>query len=143
MPLYFAYGSNMLRSRLEARVGRVEDFGWSTLHGHDHRFDKLGTDGTGKGNIAPHPAAVVHGVLYAMSEPQLEILHGFEGGYRALEVEVVHRAGGARLIAVSYQAIAPVGALRPSGDYLDFYERGMREHGLPDAYIRLLLAARV
>ena len=139
MPLYFAYGSNMSSERLGSRLGKVVDFGWATLHGHRHRFEKLGADGSGKGNIVAHPTGVVHGVLYAISAAQLEILHGFEGGYHAVELEVVHRVAGARMHALTYQAIAPVGVMRPTPDYLAHYERGMREHGLPESYIRLVL----
>lgn len=140
MPFYFAYGSNMLRARLEARVGRVEDFGWATLHEFRHAFNKLGRDGSGKGNINPHPRSAVHGVVYAVADGQLERLHGFEGGYRAVELEVAVRAGGLRLHAVSYRARDPVQSLSPTDEYLDYYVRGMREHGLPDAYLRAILA---
>lgn len=139
MPFYFAYGSNMLRARLQARIGRVEDFGWSTLHHHRHGFEKRGADGTGKGTIAPHPSLRVHGVLYAITDGQLAELHRFEGGYRMIEIDVVQQSSAAELRAVSYTAIRLVGPLTPTEEYLDYYERGMREHGLPEAYIRWVL----
>jgi len=140
MPLYFAYGSNMARARLEKRVGRVEDFGWASLHGWRHGFEKRGSDGSGKGTIAPDPADVVHGVLYALSDPQLTILHGIEVGYRTLELDVLVRSSDVRLRAVTYRAMASVGALRPSRDYVDHYVTGVREHGLPPDYLQLILA---
>ncbi len=140
MPLYFAYGSNMARARLEKRVGRVEDFGWASLHGWRHGFEKRGPDGSGKGTIAPDPADVVHGVLYALDDGQLTILHGIEIGYHTLELDVLVRSSGSRLRAVTYRAMTSVGPLPPTRDYLDHYVNGVREHGLPADYLQLLLS---
>lgn len=140
MPLYFAYGSNMARARLEKRVGRVEDFGWASLHGWRHGFEKRGPDGSGKGTIAPDPADVVHGVLYALSDPQLTVLHGIEIGYHTVELDVLVRSSGSRLRAVTYRALTSVAPLPPTRDYLDHYVNGVREHGLPPDYLQLLLS---
>ena len=134
---YFAYGSNMLRARLEARVGPVVIVGAALLDGYAHSFTKRGDDGTGKGNIATMPGSMVHGVLYRLDLGQIDRLTGFEGGYRMVSLSVRH---GARVIeATSYQALAPVSPLRPADDYLRYYERGMREHGLPEDYVTLVL----
>lgn len=49
MPLYyFAYGSNMLAARLTARR-----LGIATLPAWQLRFHKVGSDGSGKGDIVP------------------------------------------------------------------------------------------
>lgn len=141
MLLYFAYGSNMSTARLEARVGRVCALGWSSVPGYRHAFNKHGADGTAKGNIVPAPSATVHGVLFEISTAQLDVLARHEGGYRQLEIEVVHRASSSVRAARSFEAIAPVDGLAPTPDYLDHYRRGIEEHGLPEAYRALILSS--
>jgi gamma-glutamylcyclotransferase len=138
MPYYFAFGSNMLRVRLERRVGPVVDLGWATLVDHAHAFDKRGHCGTGKGNIDQAGGALVHGVLYRLDDRQLAALDGFEYGYRRLELPVLCRADEVSCAAATYVALERVAGLLPSDEYWDYYERGMREHDLPEEYRRLL-----
>lgn len=137
MRLYFAYGSNMSSARLRRRVGEVDIVGIGTLHGYVHRFDKRGADGSAKGNIVVAPGQRVLGVLYRIDVRQLETLSVYEGGYRRVELRVHHHAG--EVDAVSFAAIAPVAGLAPAADYLRHYRRGLREHGMPDAYVREVL----
>lgn len=141
MPHYFAYGSNMSRARLEKRVGEVVVAGWATLQGYRHAFSKRGNDGSGKGNIEVHEPSNVHGVLYQLDAAQLETLHGFEYGYRAVEVEVLAAAAAQRVLAVTYESLEIVRGLIPSEDYLQHYRTGMDEHRLPDEYIAFVLAS--
>ena len=137
--LYFAYGSNMSSARLVARVGDVESRGAARLPEHQHRFSKLGTDGTGKGNVEPVPREVVHGALYSLLPPQIARLAQFETGYRMVELDVWHRDTLSRV--VTFVALRPVEPLRPSDEYLAHYRRGMAEHELPDDYVRHVLAS--
>ena len=136
--LYFAYGSNLCSARLTARVGPLRVGGRAWLPGHEHRFSKHGRDGTGKGNVEPHPTRLVHGVLYHLTDAQLRTLDAFEGGYRRVECLVL-QADGARLHAVTFVALAPGAAPPPSLAYLDHYRRGFLEHDLPRAYAHALL----
>ncbi|GAB4538357.1 MAG: hypothetical protein Tsb0020_52530 [Haliangiales bacterium] len=133
---YFAYGSNMLRARIEARLGPVEVVGAAKLPDYAHAFDKYGFDGTAKGNINPAPGDVVHGVLYQITPPQLTQLATFEGGYRRIDIRVT--CGHLEHLALSFQAIDPMrdptSRPPPSPEYLDYYWRGMREHDLPAHY---------
>lgn len=143
--LYFSFGSNMSSARLRARVGGIEVVGRAQLPGHRHAFDKLGADGTGKGNVSASqdPSAVeVWGALYELETPQLARLDQFEGGYDRTWVEV--HVDGARLRALTYVAHQSHQGLLPSPGYLEHYLRGMQEHGIPDAYVRFIrqLAAR-
>lgn len=139
MPLYFTYGSNMHRARIERRVGRVRDLGRARLVGYRHVFDKHGRDGTAKGNITPRAGAEVQGVLYELTDAQLERLAVLEGGYRRVVREVEHLPVAAPVSAVTFEAIAPVSGLRPSAAYLEFYEKGMIEHELPADYRERIL----
>lgn len=143
MPLYFAYGSNMSRARLEQRVGGVELIGRAQLHSHRHRFSKLGTDGTGKGNVEPLPGELVWGVVYELAPAQLELLDEFETGYRAIELALQLRDTGQAIVrALSYQALRVVEGLQPTEAYVRHYIAGMREHALPTAYCAAVLGER-
>lgn len=141
MPSYFAYGSNMSRLRLEQRVGLVQVLGRGRLDGHRHRFSKLGRDGTGKGNIEPHEHASVWGVLYELEDGQLARLTEFEFGYRHTLVPVALTAESGRAVgASSFAALQIVEALEPTAAYIEHYQIGMAEHGIPQDYRQQLLA---
>jgi len=139
MPLYFTYGSNMHRARIERRVGPVRDLGRARLPGYRHRFDKHGRDGTAKGNIAADPASEVQGVLYELTNAQLARLAELERGYRQVVREVERLPAVESVSAVTFEAIAPVTGLRPTAAYLEFYELGMIEHDLPADYRQRIL----
>lgn len=127
----------MMRARLERRVDAVRVLGQARVDDFAHSFTKRGSDGTGKGNITVAAGDVVHGVLYRLTLAQLEQLRRFEGGYRQIEVAAAH--GDGVVHATTFQAFEPVGPLRPSVEYLAYYQRGMVEHGLPLAYRELVL----
>lgn len=136
MPRYFAYGSNMSRARIEARLGAVRDLGRARCPDRHHRFSKLGRDGTGKGNIEVVAGGLVWGVVYEIDEGQLARLAEFEFGYRATQIELA-----AEVQAVtSFEALEPVAGLAPTRAYLEHYVTGIREHGIPDAYLAAVLA---
>lgn len=140
MPLYFAYGSNMSRARLEARLGAVGDLGWATLREHEHSFDKRGHDGSGKGHIARVAGSVVHGVLYELTLGQMVMLDRFEYGYRRGPIAATgNRARCVFTTVHTYYPLARVPRLVPTLEYLGHYLRGIAEHGLPPlpSYSRL------
>lgn len=122
----------MSRTRLVERVGGVDIVGAARARGWRHRFNKQGRDGTGKGNIEPGDEHV-WGVLYRMAATQLDVLDGFEGGYRRCEIAV--EIPGERVTALSYLGLSPGASLRPAHWYLDHYRIGIREHGLPEAWL--------
>jgi gamma-glutamylcyclotransferase len=135
---YFAYGSNMSRARLEGRLGRVADLGRARCADRRHRFSKLGLDGTGKGNLEPAAAGLVWGVLYELDAGQLERLVAIETGYRLLEIEV--ELDGIGLVpTVSFEALEQRAGLAPTREYVEHYVTGIREHGIPDAYLAVVL----
>jgi hypothetical protein len=137
--IYFAYGSNMWRRRLEDRIGAVDTLGHATLHGYVHAFAKLGVDGTGKGTIIPAPAGRVEGVAYRIDDAQLARLREFEPGYRAIDVRVTTALGS--LAALTFQAIQLFPDLRPTPGYVGHYLAGMTEHAFPRAYVDSILDA--
>lgn len=138
MPLYFAFGSNMSSPRLQDRVGRVEVLGRALLEQHVHAFDKLGRDGTGKGNIIRSAGVGVWGAVYRLSGSQLAILDGFEGGYERARIGVWQ--GSDRRTAETYVARQRHPGLRPADDYVRHYLDGVEEHGIPEDYLRAILS---
>lgn len=137
---YFAYGSNMSRARLEARLGRVVDLGRARCVARRHSFSKLGLDGTGKGNIELADDALVWGVVYDIDPAQLERLAGIELGYRRIELDVELEMIGPTRTA-TFEALEPTPGLAPTREYLEHYVIGMREHGIPDAYLAAVLGS--
>lgn len=139
----------MMRVRLEGRIGPVVLVGVGRALGYGHAFTKLGRDGTGKGNIHPIANSEVHGAVYRLSQRQMAELERFEGGYEPfpLRVKVLEQnppdfaSSPDRSIidAASFRAIKPVPPLPPTPQYITFYERGMREHDIPEAYREFIL----
>jgi len=86
---YFAYGSNMLRERLVARVSTAHAVAVGVVR--DYRFDfaKVSVDGSGKGDMVASPGDEVWGVLYEFDTSQKGDLDSHEGPhYRPQEVVV-------------------------------------------------------
>ncbi len=141
---YFAYGSNMARTRLEQRVGRCHSVGHGWLGGFDLRFHKRGRDGSGKCDAfaTGDSADVLHGVLYGLTVDQRETLHGIEGpDYAVLAVSVAHRDGslGAFLYVARPHVIES--DLVPFDWYKAYVAAGAHEALLPGPY-RARIAAQ-
>jgi len=146
MKWYFAYGSNMDSDRLKKRIGRnrVEaKMGW--LKGYALTFDKLADDGSGYANIQPVKTETVYGVLYKLTEEELQKLDRYEGvpdHYVRRCIEVETEAG--KVQAECY--VASEGktreGLKPRRDYLDHLIKGALEHCLPSEYVAKLCSIR-
>jgi hypothetical protein len=135
---YFAYGSNMSRARLQERTGEVIHHGRALLAGYVHRFDHKGRDGTAKGNIAESAVDIVHGVLYQLSDAQIDLLHPFEGGYRIIRVELELAGPGRRMSAFTYISERSGDGLTPLASYVAHYFSGMVENDFPEAYVEII-----
>lgn len=145
--LYFAYGSNMLSSRLEERVGRsMPAPDRAVLHDYKLLFNKAASaDGTGRANVVHMEGAEVWGVLYPLKKAELTALDTFEGTasghYRRVSVEV-ELDNGEMVTAQTYVAgtkfVRP--GLFPPQDYLAIVIEGAKEHGLPAKYVNEIKA---
>ena len=139
---YFAYGSNLCRSRLVSRATGAESLGAAALTGYRLRWHKRSVDGSGKCSVEPAAAATaVYGVVYRMSKVAKRALDRVEGvgrGYDIAEVQV--RVGGVLVPATTYVADPEyvVDELRPYAWYRELVVRGAVDQGLPEAYVASL-----
>ncbi len=139
---YFAYGSNMLTSRLKARVPSAEPVAVASLEGHTLRFHKSSTDGSGKGDAyeTGNPDDLVWGVVFELDEVEKGLLDRVEGlgyGYEEKTVELEMR-NGERMEAVTYYATNIDEELLPYEWYKDLVLYGAKEHGLPEHHIEYI-----
>lgn len=134
---YFAYGSNMSRERLAARVAEPVTLGTARLAGMRLACNKPGRDGSGKANIVRDPDSHVWGVVYGLRWVDLDALDGFEPGY-AREIHRVLRGDGTPFDAHTYRWLPTDPPLAPAAWYRDLILEGAREHGLPQSAQRAI-----
>lgn len=135
--LYFAYGSNLHRARMQRRVPSAAVVGVATLRDFRLAFRKLAGDGSTKCDLEPAPGETVRGVLYRFDAAEQGNLDAAEGpGYARTTVEVAP-VGGDRSIEVwTYMARAGwIGSGRPFTWYRALVAAGAGEHGFPPEYI--------
>lgn len=142
--LYFAYGSNMLRLRLENRVGNTVKIGNYTLSGYKMLFNS-GCFNHSYANIEADPSSSVNGVLYRLTESQIGILDMHEGYPRNYEkfykIETILINGiPEQCIIFGYITVNPYYINKdaiPSLDYLNIILMGCAENQLIDLYNEL------
>lgn len=138
----FAYGSNMLTSRVRKRCPSATALGIAELHGYELRWHKRSRDGSGKCNVVQtNETAVVYGVLYEIPVGEKQAIDKAEGlgnGYEEQNAEVAFK--GAPRMAVIYYATDIDPSLRPYTWYKAFVVAGAKEHNLPEKYIERLVA---
>lgn len=137
----FAYGSNMLASRIRARCPSARPIGISELPGYRVAWHKRSADGSGKCDlIRTEPIqSSVWGVLYEILRSEKRDLDRAEGlgyGYDQAEIEIALQSDPIR--AVTYIATDIDESLRPYSWYKALVVAGAREHGLPREYVDCL-----
>jgi gamma-glutamylcyclotransferase (GGCT)/AIG2-like uncharacterized protein YtfP len=134
----FAYGSNMCSGRLRnygvspRGAGRA-----AVLTGYQLLFNKRSSsDDSGKANVQPRAGSEVWGVLYTISDADLQRLDEGEVGYHRVPLRI-QMPTGTDVEAWVYVSSAPDRdpALRPYTWYQRFLVEGAREHSLPADYI--------
>ena len=135
--LYFGYGSNMPRARIEGRLGPCERLGAASLSGWRLAFHKRSADGSGKCDAVRtrHPDDRLWGALDRLTEEQMVELDRHEAGYDRGPVEVSFGQGtlSAMLYVARSDRIDP--QLRPYHWYKELVLAGARELDLPCEYI--------
>ena len=147
--LYFAYGSNMLRSQMSERCPSSDYVGNATLHGFRLGFPITSVNRGGMGVasvLKSAPTDSVEGVVYTLSEEDVLTLDRFEAlgtqysrewGY----VEITQSNGStlSEEKVFYYLAISDgTPHYLPSSEYLYCLVQGAKEHGLGAQYVALL-----
>ena len=144
--LYFAYGSNMPKRRLENRIGHVHKLGIAELEGYKLICNKISIDGSSKFNIqkTENLSDKVFGVLYKIEDSQLDPLDAAEGaksggGYRQETVEINYNEECKRAITYICTQSAKLcnpSELLPYDWYVYHAVIGACEAGFPYGYIK-------
>ena len=117
---YFAYGSNMLTSRMQARCPSARIISTAVLQGWRAVYDKPSVDGSAKLNIRADEAARVKGVVYEIEDAERDGLDAVEQGYTPIETPVG--------LAYAYEGQAS--SSLPYDWYIALVEEGAHAHGL-------------
>jgi len=134
---YFAYGSNMLRERLVARVSTAQAVAVGVVRDFRLDFAKVSNDESGKGDIVASPGGEVWGVLYEFDADQKADLDRHEGPhYQAREVVVSTPDGDQTAWAYMAEPHRRDPSKVPYDWYLALIVAGARQGGLPEAYIQ-------
>lgn len=136
----FAYGSNMLSARLKKRCPSARPLGVAQLPGHELRWHKCSTDGSGKCDVVSvNGDHTVFGVVYeidANDKKALDQAEGLGSGYDQKDA-TVSLNGDAVTVSI-YVATKTDPTLKPYTWYKALVVAGAREHGLPAPYIASL-----
>ena len=140
---YFAYGSNLCHDRLQQRVPSATFISKAKLSGYKLRFNKIGIDGSGKGNIeqTSHSKDAVWGAMFQVRQSELSHLDNAESlgvGYERHRLSV-HTPQG-NIAVFTYIAILKDDNLKPFHWYKAYVIHGALEHGLPESYIQQIKA---
>ncbi len=130
--LYFAYGSNLLSTRLIARCQSARVVGVAMTDGWTVNFTKPGGDGSGKAGLVRRDGTAHPGVVYELSADELPVLDQIEGvghGYtRADDFAVTMVADGEPVSTATYIPQRHDPALMPFDWYLALCIAGATEN---------------
>ena len=134
---YFAYGSNMLTSRLAGRCKSAVFSTVGTVERHRLEFSKQSIDGSGKATIVADADAqgLVFGAVFQISNSELDDLNAAEGtGYERRRCEVTCVNAGREIEAWTYYAKEQQSGLIPYDWYLALVIAGLNEHDIDREY---------
>ena len=146
MPVYLAYGSNMARARIEARLGSCEHLGVAWAPEYRLTFHKRGRDGSGKcdAHYTGKGTDRLYGILYRLTAAQSSSLDRFEGpDYERREFTVYTGAGDTAAYAYAARAHTIDTSLLPYDWYHAFVLAGANEGELPGHYVAYIEAISV
>lgn len=143
---YFAYGSNLPKARLLARISVAEVIATGHLVGHRLLFHMPSKDGSAKCDIHHTDRHTDHvwGVVYQIAASDKAVLDGYEGlGESYAEKTVcIATADGRHVDAFAYYAIQKTDNIHPYCWYREHVSRGATEHRFPEDYIAKIRAIK-
>jgi gamma-glutamylcyclotransferase len=138
----FTYGSNILSARLKERCPSARPLAVAKLPGHELRWHKCSTDGSGKCDVVSVDSdRAVFGVVYeidASDKAPLDRAEGLGHGYDQKDVSVF--LNGEPVTVSIYFATKTDQGLRPYTWYKALVVAGAKEYSLPAPYISSLEA---
>jgi cation transport regulator ChaC len=138
---YFAYGSNMCSKRLKARSVAYKPLGVpAVINDYSLVFNKTSKDGSSKANITSCPGRQVWGVLYNISDKDMEALNNAELGYKRKRMTIKLESGIEKEAFVYIADWTSDTPKKPYTWYVRYLVVGAREHKLPAEYIYSLEA---
>ena len=141
--LYFAYGSNMLSSRLYARCPSAKMICAARVERYALDFSKKSLDGSAKANLVEQSFSVqTPGVLFEINIEDRHTLDMFEGAGKEYDRIDDFRINveGQTISATTYLATARHDDLVPFDWYLALVLAGAIEHRLGDEHIARICA---
>jgi hypothetical protein len=130
---YFAYGSNLEKTHLLARIGHIHNGTRVKLGGYTFLYNKKSDDGA-KANIVKN-GSEVWGVCYEIDRSEFTRLHNdFEKGYEPKDVWVVNDEGKG-IIAKTFVSKS-LTKKPPTQNYVALVVNGANDHQLPEDYIK-------
>ncbi len=135
--IYFAYGSNLNKERMNNRVGIVFKTYGGFIKDYKLEFNKKSSDGSSKANLTEEIESEVWGVCYELDESGFEKLREFEKGYFEREVIVYNEKQELLAIAKTFVSDKICDKL-PTKKYLNIIIDGAKQHELPEDYIQKL-----
>jgi len=137
--LYFAYGSNLSEDQMRMRCPGSRLLGNARLPGYSLAFTAYSKRREGGvADIIESPLSSVWGLVYELTDDDLNALDGFEccpGFYERIEVRV---KADAPMTAWAYTIVGKEGHVQPADDYIGLIIEGAKEHGFPSEYVRLI-----
>ena len=133
---YFAYGSNLLTTRLVARCSSARVVAAAVTDGWSVNFTKPGADGSGKAGLVEQQGAAHPGVVYEIAAHEMPVLDRFEGlghGYTRTDDFAVRLMTGESLQVSTYLPIRHDTTLKPFDWYLALCVAGAHEHSFDEA----------
>lgn len=135
--LYFAYGSNMLSSRIMRRVSSAKVVERAALYDWCVIFSKKSRDGSGKANLSRKSDFVTWGVLYEINMDEISKLDNIEKGYARTTVSV-QKNSGELVKTETYISDDLIDDPVAFDSYKQLLISGAIEHNLPAEYVLYL-----
>jgi gamma-glutamylcyclotransferase len=143
--LYFAFGSNLLPTRLQRRCPTAKVVARAIARDYRVVFNKLSEDSSGKANlVAGDSRDAATGIVYELSADDLGALDAFEGpGYRRQDdFSVASIDTGENLVTCTYLARNRVPGLKPYDWYLALVLAGLAHHDIDSSYAQKMRLTR-